>query len=243
MLAAMKWVLVFTVVVGAAAAANAAVPSPQATATSKSAANTVAPVTAPSASGKSAASNGAASKPSAAASKPGMAELAGQGPLDFRCDNMQVFSKPNRTLCRGNVVMRRSDILVCCVQFEGVADERWQWEKLVCNEDVRAQRGDEILWADKAELMPKSSDVVLTGRPVVRRAESVIEGERITVNASEDRARVDKPRGHFGPNDFKVSTKPAPPAAAAPAPLPGTCPVPGAPASRRAPAPATSGSR
>lgn len=147
-----------------------------------------------------------------------------QGPLDFRCDGMQVFSKPNRVLCQGNVVVRRTDLLVCCEEFEGIADENWSWQQFTCTRDVRALRSDELMWSDKATFVLGTSELVLTGKPRLQRGTSVLEGERVLVNVESDRARIEKPRGRIMPAE--VRAPPAPGQASADEPLPATCPVP-----------------
>ncbi len=160
------------------------------------------------------------------------AKLGEQGPLDFRCDNMQVLTKPNRTTCTGNVIVRRTDILVCCRRFEGIANDKWEWERLICHEDVRAKRGEELMWSDRAEFMPDTADLLLTGRPVLQRGQSLLEGETVVVNIEEDRARVTKPRGTIGPEELSGTKPPvAPPSKSPEGPLPLTCPV-GAPPKR-----------
>ena len=104
--------------------------------------------------------------PSKPAAKNGAVDKKlGEGPVDFRCDNMFVYTKPNRNVCRANVVIRRGELLVCCELFEGQADEKWVWQSFTCSQDVRAQRGTELVWADKAEFFQGTSDLVLTGRP------------------------------------------------------------------------------
>ncbi len=153
-------------------------------------------------------------------------DLSAQGPLDFRCDGMQVHSKPNRTVCSGNVVVRRSDVVLCCQEFEGIADEHWQWQRLLCKGDVRAQRGEETMWAEQAEFMPGSGDLVLTGHPSVKRGASLILGDEVAVNINEDRARIKRPRGRIAKEE--QSGKPLPTAGGKgdPQPLPASCPVP-----------------
>jgi lipopolysaccharide transport protein LptA len=163
--------------------------------------------------------------------KPSVADalaLDKQGPLDFRCDAMQVLTKPNRTVCTGNVVVRRVDLTVCCDKFEGTADDKWQWQKLVCVDDVRARRGEETMWSDRAEFSPTSNDLVLTGRPIVKRGQSVIEGQRITVNVKDDRARVTNPRGRLETSELEAAkgNQPPPPTDMT-KPVPTTCPVAG----------------
>jgi lipopolysaccharide export system protein LptA len=155
---------------------------------------------------------------------PAMASLKGsEEPLDFRCDNMQVFSKPNRTVCKANVVVRRGDLLVCCVTFEGFADDAWGWQRFVCSENVRARRADETIWSDKAEFVLETNELVLTGRPRLARGKSVLEGERVVVDVKTDHARIEKPRGRFASANAPTPT-PVPPAIVGP--LPAVCPLP-----------------
>ena len=143
------------------------------------------------------------------------------GPLEFRCNNMQVLSKPNRTLCRDDVVVRRGDLLLCCQQFEGFADKDWAWQRFTCTREVRAERNNEQMWADKAELTLATSDLVLTGRPKLRRGKSLLEGTRVVVDIKEDHARIESPRGVL------VSEEAAPASAGKSAgPLPERCPIP-----------------
>lgn len=197
--------------------------------------------------------------PADAPTKPSplVAQLAGSnnGPVDFRCDSMQVFTKPNRTACMGNVVLRRADLMVCCQRLDSLADEKWQVTKLICTDDVRAQRGDESVWAKRADYAADTSDLVLTGKPLLRRGESLIEGERVTIDMDEEQARIERPRGHLtqqpkgatneslpkAPGDAAPGTQfpqasPAAAVAAAPAgalrpfpPLPAICPLAKAP--------------
>jgi len=174
------------------------------------------------------------SSKSKAAKAPGASKgkFAGEGPIDWRCDNAQVISKSNGVrlaICRGNVVVRRSDLMFCCTTFEGVTDGTGQLQKATCIDDVRAVRGVETMWSDRAEYLPQSSDLLLTGRPMLRRAASILEGERITLNVNDDKARVDKPRGHFLPDDLKVGSRTPPPPPQKPPPLPEKCPLVAAP--------------
>lgn len=150
----------------------------------------------------------------------------GEGPVDFRCDNMFVYSKPNRNVCRANVVVRRGTMLICCDVFEGQADEQWTWQSFTCSGDVRAQRGIETVWADKAEFFQQRSDLILTGKPLLQRGDSVLEGERVMMNVKEDQARVIQARGRMDMG--KGGSKPLPKSVVEMpvGPLPATCPIP-----------------
>lgn len=155
-------------------------------------------------------------------------------PLEFRCDGMQVFSKPNnRTLCKTNVVLRRGDLLLCCDFFEGFANDQWEWQRFVCKTDVRAQRNLELMWSNRAEFVLANSELVLTGKPLLHRGKSVLTGSRIIVDVKEDHARIEKPKASIqaekkGPE--QTSAKPATNVIREPAflrgPLPVTCPLP-----------------
>ena len=144
------------------------------------------------------------------------------GPIEFRCDTMKVLSNPNRSICNKNVVVRRGDLLVCCKQFTGYADKDWGWTHFSCSGDTRAQRAGEIAWSDKATFDLASSNLVLTGTPLLKRGKSYLQGTKITLNVTSDRAQVQKPRG------IMVST-PEPAPANEPtteSELPSQCPLP-----------------
>ena len=152
--------------------------------------------------------------------------LREEAPVEFVCDAMQLFSKPNRAVCTHNVVVRRGDILLCCDRFEGLLDERGVWQRLTCSDRVRAQRGDELMWADRAVFEVASARMTLTGDPRVHRGRSVLRGERIVVDTRNDRARIEQPRGRVEP----AANAPAPiPPPALEGELPRRCPVPAAP--------------
>ncbi|OGQ78834.1 MAG: hypothetical protein A2289_11530 [Deltaproteobacteria bacterium RIFOXYA12_FULL_58_15] len=148
-------------------------------------------------------------------------------PLEFRCDGMQVLTKPsNRSLCRHNVVIRRGDLLLCCQNFEGIANADWEWQTFTCTENVRATRGTETMWADKATFVLETSELFLTGTPLLRRGKSLLSGTRIVVEVTNDRARLDNPRGVINTNK-EVLPPPAPTTGT----LPDTCPLPPRPRS------------
>jgi lipopolysaccharide export system protein LptA len=139
---------------------------------------------------------------------------------------MQVLTKPNRTICIGNVVFRRGPTLVCCQRFEGFANDQWDLERGVCTEDVRARRGEELMWSDKADYTAASGELVLTGRPLLRRGQSLIEGERVIAHVREEQAKIDKPRGRVVSETEGASPRQAPPPKASEGPLPQACPLP-----------------
>lgn len=143
------------------------------------------------------------------------------GPLDFRCDKMNLASKPYRVRCRGNIVARRDDLLVCCDRFEGISDESGQWREFTCIDRVRAVRGDELMWSKRAHFDLETGNLTLTGEPRLRRGANVLDGETIVIETETDRARVVKPRGHLEPDAKEV----APPIAIPQGELPATCPL------------------
>ncbi|MEK7704479.1 MAG: LptA/OstA family protein [Myxococcota bacterium] len=153
-------------------------------------------------------------------------KLAGDGPLDFRCDRMDIETKPNRAICHDNVVVRRGELLVCCRTFEGFADEEWQWQRFICHDDVRAQRADESMWSERAEFLLASSDLILTGKPHVQRGKSMFEGRKVVVNVESDRANISQPRGVFVSQEKLAPPVPLVPEGKA---LPSKCPIPADP--------------
>lgn len=145
------------------------------------------------------------------------------GPLDFRCDEMNLESKPNRVSCTGNVVARRDTLLVCCDRFEGAADNQWQWRSFKCVNDVRAVRGSELMWSDQALFNLDTGELMLTGRPRLRRGPNLIDGTEISIETETDRARVIRPRGRLAPDASETPFAFAIPKGQ----LPAKCPLPG----------------
>ena len=163
----------------------------------------------------------------------GAPNTPGETPLEFRCDGMEVLSSPNRTICRGNVVVRQSDLTLCCDHFEASADAQWQWTSLRCIDGVRAAKGDERMWAHRAEINLLDSTITLTGRPWLERGTSLLQGEQIVVTLAGDHATIRKPRGLVV--DPKRRVAPVTPQPSLHEPLPKTCPVAAAPQPKPSP--------
>lgn len=146
---------------------------------------------------------------------------APEGPLDFRCDRMNLESKPNKGFCTGNIVARRDTLLVCCDRFEASANDKWDWQQFVCVDRVRALRGDELMWSERAHFNLDTGALTLTGNPRLRRGPNLLRGDRIVIDTRTDRAQVIRPRGILDP-DAEI-----PEAAALPSgELPAKCPLP-----------------
>jgi lipopolysaccharide export system protein LptA len=132
------------------------------------------------------------------AAPPAQEKLLGDGPLEFTCKRMRIESEPTyRVICLDDVVVLRGDLLVCCERFEGFADAQQAWERFTCTNGVRAQRGDENMWSDKADFIVETSELTLSGKPRLHRGKSILEGTRIVVDVRNDRARVENPRGRL----------------------------------------------
>ncbi len=155
-----------------------------------------------------------------------ISRIGGEGPIDFRCDGMQVFTKPNRVVCRDNVVVRRGDLLVCCSVFEGYADTKGGWERFICSKNVRAQRREEVMWSEKATFILAISDLILTGRPMIQRGKTLLKGERIVIDTKHDLARIEQPRGRMEAANATIKNNRPPPESVPEGPLPARCPIP-----------------
>jgi len=147
---------------------------------------------------------------------------AANAPIDFRCDSMQLFAKPGQVICRRNVVVRRADLIVCCDTFEGYTDDAGGWQRFACSDGVRAQRHDEVMWAEKATFVVRLSDLILTGNPRIQRGRSMLSGERIIVDTKHDRAHIEKPQGRMAATDTPARAAETMPLEG---PLPARCPV------------------
>lgn len=146
-----------------------------------------------------------------------------QGPLNFRCDSLEVLSKPaHQQRCRGHVILRRDDLLLCCATLTGDSNADWDLQQVTCVGDVRLQRGEQTLWSDAGTYDVRSGEVTLKGRPLLERGGSRIAGDQMVVSLREQEARVIRPRGQLTPGaqppapantfDFK-------------GPLPALCPI------------------
>ena len=146
------------------------------------------------------------------------------GPIDFRCDYGQAYEKPSRFVCRNRVVVRRGDLIVCCQRFEGFRSNAGEWLRYVCEGDVRAQRGLERMWADRATFVTATSDLILEGKPSLQRGHNIMHGERIVIDTKYDQARVEKPRGRLD----QIRAVEQVDSALFTGKLPGSCPLPAA---------------
>lgn len=157
-------------------------------------------------------------------------ESAKRDPVDFVCESMQLFSKPNRAVCNVDVVVRQGDLLLCCEQFEGYMNERGGWERLVCSQKVRAQRRGELMWADRATFILATNDLILIGHPALQRGKSILNGERIVIDTKLERAHIEQPHGRLAP---ATDTTAEPAALPLTGELPRKCPIPAAPPGAR----------
>jgi lipopolysaccharide export system protein LptA len=118
-------------------------------------------------------------------------------PVDFRCDQMRMTMKPRQVVCEQNVVVRRGDWVLCCERFEGSQDKRGAWQRLTCGDNVRAQRGDELMWGQSAVYLFETTDLIVSGDALLRRPTSLLRGDRIVVDTSRDQAHIERPRGRL----------------------------------------------
>jgi len=118
-------------------------------------------------------------------------------PVEFRCDALKVDSGPGQCSCKGNVVVVRGPVLMCCDAFQAQANKDWQWETFQCSGNVRAQRGNEFVWADHATFSFGESLITLNGGPLLRRGRSLMTGQRVTIDLKNDQAQVTSPRGRI----------------------------------------------
>ena len=144
-----------------------------------------------------------------------------QSPIVFRCDSMEVTQSPARSRCLGNAIAMQENILICCDDFVTKADADWQWQSLHCVGDVRAQRGNELAWAQEAIFQIKDETLTLKGTPLLQRGKSLMQGKEIIIEQESNKARIVKPQGimHHTPEKL-VSTQ------STSKKLPNQCPLP-----------------
>lgn len=121
-----------------------------------------------------------------------------QGPIEFRCDKLEVRSKPeHRQICRGHVIVRRDDLLLCCTTLTGESSADWALQQIVCTGDVRLKRANQTVWSDAARYDVARGEIWLGGAPLLERDGSQLTGEQIIINLSQEHARVVRPRGQL----------------------------------------------
>ena len=142
-------------------------------------------------------------------------------PVVFRCDGMEVTQEPARSHCQGNAIARQDNILICCQSFVTKADSDWQWQTLHCVGDVRASRGEELVWAKEAVFNISDGTLKLEGQPLLQRGKSLMQGKEIIIEKDFNKARVIKPKGimHHTPENIRAKKLMT-------GELPATCPLP-----------------
>lgn len=148
---------------------------------------------------------------------------AGESAIDFRCDGLEVRSKPeHRQICRGHVILRREDLILCCNTLCGESDADWTLEHIICTGDVRVSRAQQTVWAEHGRYDVLRGEIVLRGTPLLDRAGSQVRGEQVTINLNEQQARVVRPRGQIA-EDAAPQAPQTP--SARPRALPALCPI------------------
>jgi lipopolysaccharide export system protein LptA len=119
-------------------------------------------------------------------------------PWDMGCDQMVIFNKENRTLCRGHAYANRDDLKVRCDTFEAFRDDKGDVSRLICSDNVQIASKEGNSKSDKAEWMADSQTLVLSGNPVVIQGKNVIRGEVIVYDLQNQRLSIKRVRGKVG---------------------------------------------
>ena len=176
----------------------------------------------------------------APAPRPGAPEAPARpnGPVDFRCDALVVEEGGRRARGMGEVLVRQGDALLCCATLEAEAGADGAWRQVRCTGAVRLARGEEVVWAERAEWDLRARVLQLTGAPQVRRGQSTLRGSRVTVALGDGVVTVAHATGYV---PAAPPAKAAQAAQAAQAPfawqtgaLPARCPIAEAPDAREA---------
>ena len=144
-------------------------------------------------------------------------------------DSLQTLNRLHRLVGSGGVVLRQCGVpvpwILCCDAVEGQADVAWAWQHIRCTGHVRALRGGEQLFAERADFNPGKQVLTLTGSPRLRRGDSLLRGDRIDVDLGGQALTIARPRGALAP-PAAAGSDVAPGIAWAPgAALPDSCPL------------------
>ena len=148
-------------------------------------------------------------------------------------DSLTTLGRAHRLRGGGNVVLRQglqpAAWLLCCDAVESQADAAWAWQHIVCHGHVRALRGDDLIFAERADFNAAQQTLILTGSPRLRRGESLLEGDRIDVDVRRQTLHIARPRGALVTETTVDVEPPVPSAPGVPwaqiGPLPDRCPL------------------
>ncbi len=121
-------------------------------------------------------------------------------------DSLEVDNKRKIVTFSGNVNATREDFTINCDKMslhyhdtgeaQGKADSEMKIDRIVATGKVKISRADGgSATADKAIYYQKDEKVVLTGKPVVKQGQDLVQGAKITLFLKENRSIVEGGQG------------------------------------------------
>jgi lipopolysaccharide export system protein LptA len=124
------------------------------------------------------------------------------GPIVIRSKSLEVDNRSKVVTFSGNVRADRGDFAIDCQKMlvfysdapsgGNIPGEGTRIEKIVASGEVKISRAQGGMAAsDQVVYYHADEKMVLTGRPVVKRGNDFVEGDRITIYLKEDRSIVE----------------------------------------------------
>ncbi len=122
-------------------------------------------------------------------------------PIQVDADEVHYQYKERKVLFIGKPLVRltREDAVLTCKKLVAENDEQGRLAKAVCTGDVRLVRGDRTVTCEKATFDEKANRVVCTGNPELRDGQTVMRGEELVYDLSEDKATLSGAKGTVVP--------------------------------------------
>ncbi len=136
------------------------------------------------------------------------------GVIEIKSDTLEMNNKLKMVTFSGDVKASNNEFSINCDKMVGygiggsgprASTERpSRFDKIVATGHVvihRAQGG--VATAEKAVYFQKDEKIVLSGNPIVKRGNDIVNGGRIIIFTKEDRVVVEDPKGTFAPREEK----------------------------------------
>ncbi|MBW1971755.1 MAG: lipopolysaccharide transport periplasmic protein LptA [Deltaproteobacteria bacterium] len=113
-------------------------------------------------------------------------------PIAISSDRMEYNNKNHNILFSGNVIIKQGDLKIQAKELKVMQDEQGKnITSIIAKGDVQIQQKESIASCDEAKFFMKKEMVILTGHPIIRQGENIVEGEKITILFAEKRSIVE----------------------------------------------------
>ncbi len=137
-------------------------------------------------------SEGKGNEKKSSSTDPGEGEWVDQRePIDIVSDEVETYTRENRAIFRGNVVVRQKDVTIYSDSIEAVMVKEGKGiDRVIASGNVILQQGERVARCQNAVFDNNERSILLTGDPEVSEGENRVSGETIVVDLSQNRVEV-----------------------------------------------------